>query len=285
MTASDADDDPERPRRGLLSIGHFSRVTGLTVKTIRLYHERGLLPPAFVDPASGYRHFGQPDVERARLIGDLRRLEFSLAEIGELLGEYDGDAGALAFLEAHGQRIAARRQHLRRVARELERLIRAEKEALARANATPHGIVERDLAPLLVGGLRWTGRYADSGEALGRVCRRFGREAEGAPLNLYYDLEYKEEDAEIESCVPLRRAREAPGFTVRTLPGVRAVCMIHQGPYGELSRSYARLVVYLEEHGQVAGLPIREIYRRGPGLIFRGNPRRYLTEIQIPLAD
>jgi effector-binding domain-containing protein len=66
---------------------------------------------------------------------------------------------------------------------------------------------------------------------------------------------------------------------------VRAVCLIHQGPYGELSRSYARLMAYLAERGQIAGLPIREIYRREPSLIFRGNARRYLTEIQIPLAD
>jgi effector-binding domain-containing protein len=28
-------------------------------------------------------------------------------------------------------------------------------------------------------------------------------------------------------------------------------------------------------------LPSREVYLKGPGIIFRGNPKKYLTEIQI----
>jgi hypothetical protein len=41
----------------MFSIGQFSRITGLTIKTIRLYHERGILSPGKVDPATGYRYF------------------------------------------------------------------------------------------------------------------------------------------------------------------------------------------------------------------------------------
>ena len=44
----------------LLSIGAFARATRLTPKALRLYDELGLLPPAFVDQASGYR-FYDPD--------------------------------------------------------------------------------------------------------------------------------------------------------------------------------------------------------------------------------
>ena len=39
----------------LMPIGHFSRVSRLSVKSLRNYDTAGLLPAAFVDPASGYR--------------------------------------------------------------------------------------------------------------------------------------------------------------------------------------------------------------------------------------
>ena len=33
------------------------------------------------------------------------------------------------------------------------------------------------------------------------------------------------------------------------------------------------------------GLPTREVYVKGPGPIFKGNPKNYLTEIQLPFKD
>jgi effector-binding domain-containing protein len=56
---------------------------------------------------------------------------------------------------------------------------------------------------------------------------------------------------------------------------------MHRGPYEELSRSYARALKYAKERGYEIQLPTREIYHKGPGMLFRGNPKRYLTEIQM----
>ncbi|WP_410623475.1 MerR family DNA-binding transcriptional regulator [Amycolatopsis sp. cmx-8-4] len=41
--------------RAGLTVGEFSRVTHLSAKTLRHYHDVGLLEPADVDPATGYR--------------------------------------------------------------------------------------------------------------------------------------------------------------------------------------------------------------------------------------
>ena len=48
----------------VFSIGEFSKITGLTVKTLRFYHEQGLLHPTHVDSETGYRYY---DVSRDRL--------------------------------------------------------------------------------------------------------------------------------------------------------------------------------------------------------------------------
>jgi protein phosphatase len=65
----------------LLSIGAFADATRLSQKALRLYDELGLLPPAFVDPASGYRFYDPAQLERARLVAWLRRLGMPLARI------------------------------------------------------------------------------------------------------------------------------------------------------------------------------------------------------------
>ena len=71
--------------RDFYSIGQFSKITGLSVKTLRFYHEQGLLVPRFVDDQTGYRYYDDRNVEAARIIAGLRGLDFPVAAIGEIL--------------------------------------------------------------------------------------------------------------------------------------------------------------------------------------------------------
>jgi DNA-binding transcriptional MerR regulator len=87
----------------MLSIGRFADATGLTVKALRHYDEIGLLAPARVDLANGYRYYDAAQVEDAVTIRRLRALELPLDEIRGLLG---ADADALRNrLAAHGYRV------------------------------------------------------------------------------------------------------------------------------------------------------------------------------------
>ncbi|WP_067975620.1 MerR family transcriptional regulator [Mycolicibacter icosiumassiliensis] len=69
----------------LLPIGDFSRMTDLTVKALRLYHERGLLAPVQVDPSSGYRYYSPDQVPIAQVIRRLRDLGMPLGELTEVM--------------------------------------------------------------------------------------------------------------------------------------------------------------------------------------------------------
>jgi DNA-binding transcriptional MerR regulator len=71
----------------LLSIGAFARRTRLTPKALRIYHRVGLLCPASIDEASGYRHYDASQVRTGQLIGLLRGADLSLAEIGLILDD------------------------------------------------------------------------------------------------------------------------------------------------------------------------------------------------------
>ncbi|MFE2870921.1 protein phosphatase 2C domain-containing protein [Embleya sp. NPDC059259] len=66
---------------GLLTIGAFAKASRLSPKALRLYDELGLLPPARVDPVTGYRLYAPEQLDRARLVAWLRRLGMPLTRI------------------------------------------------------------------------------------------------------------------------------------------------------------------------------------------------------------
>src|SRR5688500_1023387 len=89
----------------MLSIGEFSKITGLSVKTLRFYHEAGVLVPSHVDRDTGYRYYALSKIDEARIIKQLSLLEFPLEEIADILKSHDDDADLLEFLERRKQAI------------------------------------------------------------------------------------------------------------------------------------------------------------------------------------
>jgi DNA-binding transcriptional MerR regulator/effector-binding domain-containing protein len=266
-------------------IGEFSRISGLPVKTLRFYHEKGVLVPAAVDPASGYRLYGAAEVEKARVIRELRRLEFSLEDVAEILSGHEDESDVLEYLERQKERIREKLRRQEDIVSTLSRIIEGEKEARKAMEQARFDVVEKDLPPVLVAGMRMQCRYAEMGKGFGQLAKRIGRWIAGKPLCLYYDAEYKEENADLEPCFPVRAGVRAPeGISAHELPGGRFVSLIHKGPYEELGRSYDAAFRYAKERGYEISLPTREVYLKGPGMILRGNPKRYLTEILLPIA-
>jgi DNA-binding transcriptional MerR regulator len=68
-----------------LGPAEFAAVTGLSVKALRLYDERGLLVPARVDRATGYRRYAEDQIATAGRIALLRRAGIGLADIARFL--------------------------------------------------------------------------------------------------------------------------------------------------------------------------------------------------------
>ncbi|MEU2072698.1 MerR family transcriptional regulator [Streptomyces sp. NPDC013489] len=80
----------------MLTIGDFARASRLSAKALRRYDELGLLPPARVDPFTGYRYYAAEQLERARLIAWLRGIGMPLAEVGRVCALYASDASGAA---------------------------------------------------------------------------------------------------------------------------------------------------------------------------------------------
>lgn len=78
-----------------MSIGEYASQTGLSISALRFYDRQGLLSPAEVDPATGYRRYRRSQLSDGLLVCDLRRLDMPLAEIAAALERDPAERRAL----------------------------------------------------------------------------------------------------------------------------------------------------------------------------------------------
>lgn len=104
----------------MMTIGEFALQSGLSVKTLRFYDERGLLPPAEVDPGSGYRRYTAGQLRHATMIRVLRATGMSLDVLSQALAEPDRWTHLLA---AHRSRLEVEREFQDRALRIAQRLL------------------------------------------------------------------------------------------------------------------------------------------------------------------
>ena len=250
--------------------------------TAVLSREGGILVPASIDESTGYRFYDASKIEKARVIMRLRQMEFSIEDIATVFAECSDDADIVNHLERQKQVLQQRISEDRDIVRSLGEILTKEKEArqiLEKANCA---VEEKSIEPMLVAGIRMKGKYSECGTGFSRLGKAIGRYISGKALCLYYDGEYREEEANFEPCFPIRKPIEVEGISIHELPGARCLSLVHRGAYDQLGRSYAKILKVADE--RKIALPTREVYLKGPGMIFRGNPKNYLTEIQLPLA-
>ena len=123
-----------------LTIGDFSRMTHLSIKALRHYHDLGLLDPVDVDPQSGYRFYSAGQVPTAQVIRRFRALGMPVEHIRAVV-----DAPDLA------SRNAIILEHLKHMERQLEQT----QETVASLRALLERSARLDRS-VVVGGVRRT---------------------------------------------------------------------------------------------------------------------------------
>ncbi len=108
----------------LLGIGAFSALSGLSVNALRHYDEIGLLKPAQVDPATGYRRYQPGQVRRARVIWALRHVELPVESVREAVSGPEDGPGFRTVLSRHRDSLAARAAELEQMITTVDRYIK-----------------------------------------------------------------------------------------------------------------------------------------------------------------
>jgi DNA-binding transcriptional MerR regulator len=243
----------------LLSIGDFSRMTFLSVKTLHHYHEIGLLPPAAIDPASGYRRYGAAQVATAQVIRRLRDLGMPLEELKGVLRAPDV-----------GARNAAILAHLRRMERQLQQTqdaVAALRNLLEQA-ATPVAVEYRAIGALDTLAIRERISSADTAGWLDAAFAELraaldplGARRAGADGCLYSAELLEEERGEAVAFIPVAApARRLGRVAPVTLTATEYAVALHVGPFDSLDRTYGALGTVVAERAIGVPGPIREHY-------------------------
>ncbi|UNK71167.1 MerR family transcriptional regulator [Microbacterium sp. H1-D42] len=105
----------------MLGIGEFAGLTGLSVKALRHYDDKGVLTPSDVDDRSGYRRYTEAQVRAGVEVRALRDAGVALPEVAAALAVDD----ALGALSDHQERVRVRRSEEDRAFADAETALRA----------------------------------------------------------------------------------------------------------------------------------------------------------------
>jgi len=265
---------------GELSIGEFARLTHLSVKTLRHYHDVGVLTPAGVDVRTGYRRYGTEQVGAAHLVRRLRDLEMPLAEVRRVLEAPDERARD----EAVGDHLR-RMEHQLAVAQQAVASLRSLLEG-----AGPVEVRHRHVPPSPSLALSAHVRKADiAGWCATTFARLDHALAEqgvrpAGPAGALYSQEFFEQaGGRIVAFVPTREPMDGcEGLDTFSVPEALLAVAVHRGPFDELDRTYGALGTHVARNGLAAPGPVREHYLVTP--IDTDDPTELRTEVGWPIT-
>lgn len=246
-----------------LAIGDFSRATHLTVKTLRHYHETGLLEPADVDPHTGYRRYTTEQIPTAQIIKRFRDLDMPLEEIHAVLSAPDVQARN-ELIAAHLKRlegglvktqaaVASLRDLLEHPAPAVD--IGRRKAEQMRAAAISEVVRVKDALTWYLGAL---------GELHAALSAQ-GITSTGGAGGIFSNALFSHAHGEATVFIPCDRKLRAIGRVApRVIPAVELATIVHKGSHANIDLAYGSLATYVTRHALAVDGPLREYYLVGP---------------------
>jgi DNA-binding transcriptional MerR regulator len=238
----------------LVSIGDFARMTFLSVKALRHYHEVGLLAPAEIDPETGYRRYEAAQVPTAQVIRRLRELGMSLDDVRAVIEAPDVRARNAA-ISAHLRRMEGELEQTRATVKSLRLLL---DETAPAPIAIEYRIEEASRALAICAEIAHDDMFSWLDDAFAELHAAVKQRT--APDGALFSGELMEDEfGEIVALVP--GAGEVGGrVQALELPRVEYAVAIHAGPLEEVDRTYAALGTVVAERAIGVQGHLRENY-------------------------
>jgi DNA-binding transcriptional MerR regulator len=260
----------------VLTIGEFSQLTHLSVRTLRRYHEATLLEPAVVDEATGYRYYAVDQIPTAQVIQRLRELEVPLGDVQRILRTSDPGVRA-ALVADHLQRLEGELARTRAAVVALRRLLRPDPAPLdvelraepARTVAAVEGVVGHHEVESWFAG------------AMAELDTAVGSAAAGPLGGTFDNALFQQERGHallyLPTAAPPRSGRVHPA----DLPPVEMAVTTHVGEHDGVEVTYGQLGTWVVENAMSVAGPVRERYLLGPR--DTPDPGAWRTEIGWPV--
>ena len=264
---------------GQITIGEFATMTRLSRKALRYYHDLGLLEPAQIDPANGYRYYDSSQIELARIIRRFRDLNMPVPDLKAYVCAADEPARA-AILSAHLDRLHAELWETQQAIDALRELLTPHTPApaieLQNIDAEIGWRISEvvDLATVVDWWMAATRELSDG-------LQRAGVKPAGELRASFGHELFADERGEASVWFPIERSMPPTGRAVSAeVAGGRFAVAIHPGPDARIDETYALLGRYVTEQGIGTTGPVRERYLAG----VLDDPAPLVTEIAWPIA-
>lgn len=267
----------------MFKIGEFSKLTQVSIRMLRYYDEVGLLKAAKVDQWTGHRMYSATQILRLNKILYLRDSGFNVSEIALAL-EQD-DCLLLKHLEQKQLEIE---QTIENEQEKLQKIAIAKNEIQGNKGDLHYNISIKAIPEYQVLSLRRiVPTYYSEGDLWSELSA-FAKEQKigisNHTFSVYHDTEYKEQNVDIELCVPVSKLyKDIATFCIRIIEPVPVMaCTMAYGDFSNIKGAYLAFAEWLQKNSNyLMSSPMRQIVHRGAWN--ERNPAKYLTEIQIPL--
>jgi DNA-binding transcriptional MerR regulator len=244
-----------------LSIGDFAKMTYLSIKSLRRYHDMGLLVAAQVDPASGYRYYDASQVTAGQVIRRFRDLGMPLEQVREVLNAPDARTrndvivAHLGDMESALQQTQQTVSSLRALLERPQDPVEVEYRSAApmRVLAISEPVAMSDIDPW------WSAAFRE----LHDTVQAAGLDRSGPDGALYSGEFFADEAGDVTAFVPVGAgapAGRAGRVHVRDIPGAELAVTVHRGSFSDLDRTYGALGTFVSQREIGVPGPIREHY-------------------------
>lgn len=243
----------------LVPIGDFSRMTHLSVKALRFYHDQGLLEPARIDPSSGYRFYDTGQVPVAQVIRRFRDLDMPLDQVRAVLTAPDVETRTKEII-AHLNAMESRLAELQMSVSSLRALLEApavRPEVEFRSIPATRALAVRGMVTVQQA---WAWGTDVFGEIYGRI-EQAGLTPAGPGGALFPAGYFELQEAELTAFVPVDGPVADSGRAeITTIPGMEAAVMLHCGSPADSDQTYGALGTIVAERAIGIEGPIREYF-------------------------
>jgi len=270
----------------MIRIGDFSKLSRVSIKTLRYYDEMGLLKPIEVDRFTGYRYYDFHQLPRLYRILALKELGFSLEEIARFLEENLSTEELRGMLKLRQAEI---RQRVEEETARLEQVERWLRQIQQETYMSKYDIVLKKIESMKAASVRGIvanppAQRALWDELLGFIYQNNIR-MNGTPMAIYHDMDASEGDWDIEVAMPIAGDPPAAGqVKIYDLPAVETMaCVVHAGSFATIGAAYDALAKWIDVNGyQIVG-PSRELNLKMPEKPGDQNDPNTVNEIQFPV--
>ena len=285
-------------KTGLYTIGQMAKLCNVSDKQLRHYDQNGIISPAFKDSANNYRYYTKSQMYEILLLKELRNMNMSLKDIGEVLKNRD-----MKYLrkKLSDQMIIARaglKEALQRYDQMVDMYMRVSDTMEILASTYQDQGRDPDcqiiqIAPRWLVYARYVSEwnvhqlFTERRAEVTQIADRYGLVAKsaigavfhGGYLGQFSDAE-EDRQGDFEVCMEVEDPKDCPHC--RKTEAFTALQTVHIGPYPELIDTYVKMRKWADSHGVTLKDVSIEEYLCGPSMT--EDASAYVTRVYIPVV-